>query len=125
MKKYAILKADHFGNLNFSQIDEIINKYSYSRELVYSSFQWANYLIYYILLTHLTDDKIDELSSYMSRYYWFKKFYHRYSKSNGIDVGMEQQLVKILEIMGNKIKDFDWDEIKKINDEIEKEQIYC
>lgn len=121
MKKYTILKADHFGNLNFSQIDEIINKYSYSRELVYSSFQWANYLIYYILLTHLTDDKIDELSSYMSRYYWFKKFYHRYSKSNGIDVGMEQQLVKILEIVGNKIKDFDWDEIKKINDEIEKE----
>ena len=57
----------------------------------------------------------------MSRYYWFKKFYHQYSKSNGIDVGMEQQLVKILEGVGKRFKDFDWDEIKKINNEIKRE----
>ncbi len=121
MKKYTILKANYFDNLNGLQIDEIINEYSYSKELVYSSHQWANYLRYYILLTHLTDDEIDELSIYMSQYYWFKKFYNLYSKSNGIDVGMEQQLIKILEIIGNKFKDFNWDEIKKINDEIENE----
>lgn len=120
MKKYKILKSDYFDNLNNSILDEIISKHSYSSELVYSSAPYAKYLKYYILLKHLIDDEIDELSLYMSQYYWFKKFYYRYSKSNGIDVGMEQQLIKILEIIGNKFKDFDWDEIKKINYEIEK-----
>lgn len=121
MIKYTILKSNYFDKLDISLIDEITHKYSYSKELVFSSFAWANYLKYYMLLTHLADDKIDELNLQVNRYYWFKKFYYQYSKSNGVDVGMEQQLVKILETIDSKFKDFNWDEIKKINDEIEKE----
>jgi len=37
-----------------------------------------------------------------------KRFYHEYSKSLGIDVGVEQQIVSILETIGNNFASFDW-----------------
>jgi hypothetical protein len=123
MDNYVIISADYFTDIEKNNIDEIVISNSYSKELVYSPFEWSSYLRNYIILTHIPsvikNIKFDKLSLYMSRYYWFKKFYHSYSLMCGKDVGIEQQIIQLLESISYEFKNFDWYEIQKINQNIE------
>jgi len=121
MKNYKIIDSNYFADVDKNTIDEIVTSFSYNKDLVYNTHKWSNYLKNYLILTHMGDNKIDRLSLYMSRYYWLKKFYHHYSITYGKDVGIEQQIVQILESIGNEYEDFDWYEIQEINQNIENE----
>jgi hypothetical protein len=122
-RHYSILGSEYFRDIDGHLIDEIVKKESYSKELVYNSNNWSSALKNYLILTHkptsIKNIELNELSILMSRYYWFKKFYFEYSQSNGIDAGIEQQISLIIELIGNRFKDFDWNEIQKIDQSIE------
>jgi len=123
MDDYIIISADYFAKIEKNVIDKIIETNSYNKELVYSSFEWGSYLRNYLILTHnpsaINNIEFDKLSLYMSRYYWFKQFYHNYSLMCGTDVGIEQQIVKLIESISYEFVNFDWYEIQKINKKIE------
>ena len=123
MDNYIIVEADYFINVEKNIIDKIVEINSYNKELVYSSFEWGSYLRNYLILTHnpsaIKNIEFDKLSLYMSRYYWFKQFYHNYSLMYGTDVGIEQQIVKLMESISYEFDNFDWYEIQKINQNIE------
>jgi hypothetical protein len=119
-----ILESKYFKEVDESIIDSIVRLGSYSKELVYSSHSWSRSLRNYLILTHAPENitvekEITDESLLLNRYYWLKKFYHEYSKSLGIDVGIEQQIVSILETIGNNFANFDWNKIQEIDETIE------
>ena len=120
---YNILESEYFKDIDGSLIDEIVKLGSYSQELVYNSNNWSSSLKNYLVLTHkptaIKNSRLNELGVLVNRYYWLKKFYHEYSHSYGIDVGIEQQISLLIEVIGNKFQDFDWNVIQKIDQGIE------
>ena len=124
MENYKIVASSYFNNIDNNIINDIVIANSYNKDLVYNHHKWSKYLKNYLILTHkpsIINIEMDKLSLYLSRYYWFKKFYYSYSLENGTDVGIEQQIIKLLESIGNEFKEFDWYEIQKINFQIENE----
>lgn len=122
-KDYDIIGSEFFTDIDKSKIDEIITLGSYNKELVYGSNAWSRALQNYLILTHKPEmvryKEMSDLKLLVSRYYWFKKFYHDYSQANGMDAGIEQQISMLIETVGNTIKDFDWNELQKIDQLIE------
>ena len=120
---YEIIGEGYFTSIHRSAIEDIVASGSYSRELVYSSNPWSTALQNYLILTHkpslIKNIQIDESQLLFNRYYWFKKFYHLYSRYNGIDAGIEQQISLLIESIGNKVKDFNWSELQRIDGTIE------
>lgn len=123
MKKYEIIGPEYFTGIDRTEIEEIVKSGSYSKELVYNSKLWSISLQNYLILTHkpslIRIIHIDESQLLFNRYYWIKKFYHSYSHDNGTDVGIEQQISLLIETIGNKIKNFNWDELQRIDETIE------
>lgn len=124
MNKFSLLAEEYFSTIDNSVINEIVLANSYNKELVFSSYEWSDYLKNYLVLTHMPSIiksiQLDSLSLFMNRYYWLKKFYHNYSLTQGIDVGVEQQIVQLIEAISNQFKDFDWAELEKIDTDIER-----
>jgi hypothetical protein len=122
-RDYDIIGAEFFTDIDKSKIDEIITLGSYNKELVFGSNVWSRALQNYLILTHKPEmvkyKEMSELKLLVSRYYWFKKFYHGYYQANGVDAGIEQQISMLIETIGNTIKDFDWNELQKIDQLIE------
>ncbi|WP_278638216.1 hypothetical protein [Capnocytophaga sputigena] len=70
----------------------------------------------YLFLTYIGNDKMNVAELYVNRFYWFKKFYYDYSKTEGNDAGIEQQITILLEEMANDLpNDFDWSIIEEIH----------
>lgn len=119
---YKIIDSAYFTGIERSAIEQIVSQGAYSRELVYNSNLWSKALQNYLILSHkpsLLNIEINESQLLFNRYYWFKKFYHSYSKDFGKDAGIEQQISTLVEIIGNRIKDFNWSELQRIDDIIE------
>jgi hypothetical protein len=120
MTNYKIIGNDYFSKIDDKLLNQIVNNFNYNEELVFNYNEWSEYLRNYLILTHLSGDSVNIEDLYISRYYWFKKFYYHYSIINGKDMGMEQQISKILEEISNKIENFDWNELIYIDHMIEK-----
>lgn len=124
MKNYLILDEEYYVNIDNSIVNKIASNHSYAEELLCSTGEWSNYLKIYLLLTHelpvIEKTSFKPIDLLINRYYWLKKFYRSYSLIKGIDTGVEQQIFKILEEIGNQ-DNFDWLIIQNIDNEIENE----
>lgn len=120
---YVIIGPEYFTGIGRTAIEEIVTGGSYSKELVYSLKPWSIALQNYLILTHkptlIRNIQIGESQLLFNRYYWFKKFYYLYSRDNGADTGIEQQISMLIETIGNKLKDFNWNELQRIDESIE------
>ncbi|AMD85852.1 hypothetical protein SAMN05444369_1275 [Capnocytophaga haemolytica] len=116
VKNYKIVNENFFDLLDKKKVlIEIIDKYSYNENMIFSSYQWSKDLQMYLFLTYIGNDKMNAAELYVNRFYWFKKFYYDYSKTEGNDVGIEQQITMLLEEMVNDLpNDFDWNVIEEI-----------
>ncbi|MET3029124.1 hypothetical protein ABXT06_20775 [Flavobacterium sp. UW10123] len=119
-----ILEEEYYAYVDNSIINKIASDHSYAEELLFSAYEWSNYLKIYLLLTHelsvIEKTKLKPIDLLINRYYWFKKFYHNYFLTKGIDAGTEQQIFEILEEIRNQ-DNFDWLIIQNIDNEIENE----
>lgn len=120
---YEIIGEGYFTSIHRSAIEDIVASGFYSRELAFSSNPWSTALQNYLILTHkpslIKNIQIGESQLLFNRYYWLKKFYHLYSLHNGIDAGIEQQISLLIESIGNKVKDFNWSELQRIDETTE------
>ena len=116
VKNYKIVNENFFDLLDKKKVlIEIIDKYSYNENMIFSSYQWSKDLQMYLFLTYIGNDKMNVAELYVNRFYWFKKFYYDYSKTEGNDAGIEQQITILLEEMANDLpNDFDWSIIEEI-----------
>ena len=76
-----------------------------------------NYLGNYLVLTLYPEKFSNEspLMIYYNRYYWFSKFYNRYSKLHTDDLlNIRQQEFKIIEV-GERFPDIDWTLMEQIS----------
>jgi hypothetical protein len=123
LTEYEIVGPEYFTGIDRSTIEEIVTSGSYSKELVDSSKPWSIALQNYLILTHkptlIRNIQIGESQLLVNRYYWFKKFYYLYSRDNGKDAGIEQQISMLIETIGNRVKDFNWHELQRIDQAIE------
>lgn len=82
--------------------------------------EWLrNYLIWRIFPELFID--FSPTDRYLNIYYWFKGFYELYKLQNGIDAGIEQQIVILLEEISNNVVDFDWNIFIELDQKIENE----
>jgi hypothetical protein len=76
-----------------------------------------------LILTHkpalVKNTQIGESQLLFNRYYWLKTFYYSYSRNNGTDAGIEQQISMLVEKIGDSVKDFNWIELQRIDESIE------
>lgn len=117
VKNYKIVNENFFDLLDKKKVlIEIIDKYSYNENMIFSSYQWSKDLQMYLFLTYIGNDKMNVVELYVNRFYWFKKFYYDYSKTESNDAGIEQQITILLEEMANDLpNDFDWSIIEEIH----------
>ena len=120
---YQIIGAEYFAGIDPIAIEQIVVSGSYNWELVNSTKEWSAALKNYLILMHnpglIKNLQIGEAQLLFNRYYWFKRFYWLYSLENGKDAGMEQQVTMLIEMIGNKVKDFNWNELQRIDASIE------
>ncbi|MBV7440976.1 hypothetical protein KRX57_06045 [Weeksellaceae bacterium TAE3-ERU29] len=123
MKNYKLIDKSFFGYLDRKgTLEKLINEYSYNKDLVFSDNNWSEDFQVYLFLTHLEHKNLSINEVYINRYYWFKKFYYDYSKINGYDTGIEQQIGILLDDMANDVSNnFDWEIIEKIDNQFKTE----
>jgi hypothetical protein len=123
LTEYEIIGPEYFTGIDRIELERIVANGSYSKELVFSSKIWSIALQNYLILTHrpdlISNIQRGELHLLFNRYYWFKMFYYLYSRDNGKDAGIEQQISMLVETIGNKVKDFNWSELQRIDKNIE------
>ncbi|ATA92495.1 hypothetical protein CGC56_10185 [Capnocytophaga canimorsus] len=117
---YKIIGEDYFSKIDEKTFNQIVTDFGYSKELVFNSNKYSKYLHNYIILTSFPCKEFDIESKYISRYYWLKKFYYEYSKIEGLDAGIEQQIAMLLEEMANNVSEnFNWNIIEEIYKQFE------
>jgi hypothetical protein len=116
VKNYKIVDENYFDLLDKKKIlIEIIDKYSFNENMFFSPYQWFKDLQMYLFLTYIGSDKMNVTELYVNRFYCFKKNYYNYSKTEGNDAEIEQQISMLLEEMSNALpNDFDWSTIEEI-----------
>lgn len=122
MENYRILSSESFKDIDSNVIDEILKLDTYGKDLVLSPEKWSIFLRNYLMLTHksnkVADGSLSEIETLINRYNMFSKFYHVYSQNVGFDAGIEQQIQLIIEEIGSKVNNFDWNIIKMIDDNL-------
>lgn len=121
---FDIIDLEYFSDVDGEEVDDIVRHNSYNKELVDNSNALRCYLILTVKPKLLKDKQISEERLLISRYYWLKMFYIKYSRINGIDAGIEQQIFTLIETIGQRITDFDWNVLQKIDKFIESNEEY-
>jgi len=120
MANFKIIDEDYFCKLDKNIVYELVNNFGFNKELSFSNNEYSKYLQNYIIVTSFLTDNMDLENIYVNRYYWLRKFYHFYTLTNKKDIGIEQQISKILEEISSNVKNFDWNIILEIDQCINK-----
>lgn len=103
------------------KIEELMDRSGYVYKEQYEDRQLNMWLNYWRFLDE-KEKEIQNLSGVSletilySKYYWCTRCKDRLHKLYGMEAGIDQQQYKMIEEMGQRIKDFDWSLIQEIEE---------
>lgn len=106
--------------LILENMDELLAKTGYCIKREYEN-QFLNSLYNYCLLFFCKESEIIALTRepleviLYSKYFWLTQYMKKYNEINGYDAGLRQQRFKLIEELGQRLENVDWDLLQKIN----------
>ncbi len=106
-------------------MDELSAKIGYCAKREYEN-QILNSIYNYCLLFFCKETEVIILTRepleviLYSKYYWFTQYMKKHNEINGYDAGIEQQKLKLIEELEQRLENVDWDLLQKIDDMMEK-----
>lgn len=111
--------------LLLDNMDELSAKIGYCAKREYEN-QILNSIYNYCLLFFCKETEVIVLTRepleviLYSKYYWFTQYMKKHNEINGYDAGIEQQKLKLIEELEQRLENVDWDLLQKIDDMMEK-----
>ncbi|MCI9007945.1 MAG: hypothetical protein HFI13_07530 [Lachnospiraceae bacterium] len=111
--------------LLLDNMDELSAKIGYCAKREYEN-QILNSIYNYCLLFFCKETEVIILTRepleviLYSKYYWFTQYMKKHNEINGYDAGIEQQKLKLIEELEQRLENVDWDLLQKIDDMMEK-----
>ncbi len=111
--------------LLLDNMDELSAKIGYCAKREYEN-QILNSIYNYCLLFFCKETEVIILTKepleviLYSKYYWFTQYMKKHNEINGYDAGIEQQKLKLIEELEQRLENVDWDLLQKIDDMMEK-----
>ena len=111
--------------LLLDNMDELSAKIGYCAKREYEN-QILNSIYNYCLLFFCKETEVIILTRepleviLYSKYYWFTQYMKKHNEINGYDAGIEQQKLKLIEELEQRLENVDLDLLQKIDDMMEK-----
>lgn len=122
---YDIISQEKFDEVDDKVIRDIVSANLIVENMIYGNERWGTPLKNYAILTYqpecLKGLELNKRKLHFNRYYWLKKFYYEYAKDYGADIGIEQQIFFVVEVVGELLDNAGVDELEKIDKQFDVE----